>query len=153
MQGLYQLRKLAVFEDDGLHAGERAKLAGIFEPVFQIFFGPGGILARLFSAARIVGGEQAGEVGSRFAVAEPSFFYGKGAMAATAALGKDAFLLSNSEPLTYSIHYSRNAKVHSLHFRSLNGGTGSVRVKGEDIDEMVKRLADTVFSSDLKGRR
>lgn len=64
-------------------------------------------------------------------------------------LGKSAFILGSGEQFAYTVRYESSGDEHILSFESAKDSLGAVKVRGANIDEVVNRFTDEVFSEDL----
>ena len=65
-------------------------------------------------------------------------------------VGSTAFYPDNSVQQDFSLQYSREKEEHVLQFSSRRGVVGDIRVKGKDLDEVIDRLNEAVFSEEVQ---
>ena len=65
-------------------------------------------------------------------------------------VGTTVFYPDNSVQQEFSLQYSREKNEHVLQFSSRRGVVGDIRVKGNDLDEVIDQLNEAVFSEEVQ---
>lgn len=77
------------------------------------------------------------------------FETGRGEPGIVSKLSNSAFMITNASDAPFHVRYEFSAGEHIFSFEAGTSGIGSIKVRGNDIDEVINRFTDEVFTQDL----